>query len=68
MRKGVALCHEAVNTSLTEWRFTGDEWRLVRYNDAAHAMTLSAPGDAISRTGVGSTAPRAVDERGVGHG
>ncbi len=37
VRMGVALVHEAVNTSLTEWRFTDDEWRLVRYNDAAHA-------------------------------
>ena len=33
---GTALTHETVNTSLTEWRFAGGEWRLVRYNDAAH--------------------------------
>jgi broad specificity phosphatase PhoE len=36
IRKGIALTHETVNTSMTEWRFTGSEWRLVRYNDAAH--------------------------------
>ncbi len=40
LREGHAFTHETTNTSLTEWRFTGDEWRLVRYNDAAH---LSAP-------------------------
>jgi broad specificity phosphatase PhoE len=30
------VTRETVNTSLTEWRFTGERWRLVRYNDAAH--------------------------------
>jgi broad specificity phosphatase PhoE len=36
IRNALALTHETVNTSLTEWRFTGSDWRLVRYNDAAH--------------------------------
>lgn len=31
-----ALIHESANTSLTEWRHTGREWHLVRFNDAAH--------------------------------
>lgn len=31
-----SLSYEIVNTSLTQWRFTGSEWRLVRFNDAAH--------------------------------
>jgi len=35
-RDGIALMYEAVNTSLTEWRFTGSAWRLVRFNDAGH--------------------------------
>ncbi len=39
IRKGFALTHETANTSLTEWRFTGSEWRLVRFNDAAHLAT-----------------------------
>lgn len=34
------LTHETVNTSMTEWRFTGSDWRLMRYNDAAHLATL----------------------------
>ena len=29
------------NASLTEWNRTGDRWRLVRYNDAAHLHTSS---------------------------
>jgi probable phosphoglycerate mutase len=28
--------HESRNTSLTEWRHSGADWRLVRFNDAAH--------------------------------
>ena len=28
------------HTSLTEWEFGGPDWRLVRYNDAAHLRTL----------------------------
>jgi probable phosphoglycerate mutase len=35
-----ALTHETTNTSLTEWRHTGDGWLLVRYNDAAHLAAL----------------------------
>jgi probable phosphoglycerate mutase len=30
------LAYEIVNTSLTEWRWTGSDWHLVRFNDAAH--------------------------------
>jgi probable phosphoglycerate mutase len=30
------LTDDLANTSLSEWRLTGDEWQLVRYNDAAH--------------------------------
>jgi broad specificity phosphatase PhoE len=33
---GSAFTHETTNSSLTEWRHTGEAWRLVRYNDAAH--------------------------------
>lgn len=40
IRHGNALTHETVNTSLTEWRFTGSGWRLVRYNDAAHVAAV----------------------------
>ena len=40
LRDSMALLHEAVNTSITEWRWTGTDWRLVRYNDASH---LSGP-------------------------
>jgi len=36
IRNGNAFTHETTNASLTEWRHTGSEWRLVRYNDAAH--------------------------------
>ncbi len=32
------------NTSLTEWERSGERWRLVRYNDAAHlAATEDGP-------------------------
>lgn len=36
LRTGNAMTYETVNTSITEWRHTGTDWRLVRYNDAAH--------------------------------
>ena len=36
IRSVMTLTHETANTSLTEWRWTGSDWRLVRYNDAAH--------------------------------
>jgi broad specificity phosphatase PhoE len=39
-RNAMAFIHEARNTSLTEWRWTGSRWRLVRYNDAAHLFDL----------------------------
>jgi probable phosphoglycerate mutase len=34
------LTHETTNASLTEWRFTGRDWHLVRFNDAAHLASL----------------------------
>jgi probable phosphoglycerate mutase len=34
--EGVVIAHETTNTSMTEWRWTGRHWRLVRFNDAAH--------------------------------
>ncbi|MEP6622957.1 MAG: histidine phosphatase family protein [Acidimicrobiia bacterium] len=36
VNESVLIAHETVNTSMTEWRWTGRHWRLVRYNDAAH--------------------------------
>jgi probable phosphoglycerate mutase len=36
MRQAARLMAECTNTSLTEWRYRGGEWRLVKYNDAAH--------------------------------
>lgn len=36
LESGLHLTHEAMNTSITEWRSNGDGWQLVRYNDAAH--------------------------------
>jgi probable phosphoglycerate mutase len=36
MRHAGRLMAECVNTSLTEWRCRDGEWRLVKYNDAAH--------------------------------
>ncbi len=45
MRRGTDFTHEAINTSVTEWRGTGDRWRLARFNDAAHLAGLaSEPG------------------------
>ena len=41
LRNGTAFTHETANTSMTEWRFTGHEWRLVRYNDAAYLLARS---------------------------
>jgi probable phosphoglycerate mutase len=35
-----ALTHDAVNTSITEWRHSHGRWRLRRYNDAAHLAAL----------------------------
>ena len=36
IRDGVAITYEAVNTSITQWRYRDDGWNLVRFNDAAH--------------------------------
>jgi len=38
MRRGVDVTHEAANTSITEWRWAEGDWRLVRFNDAAHLL------------------------------
>ncbi|HEV7526720.1 MAG TPA: histidine phosphatase family protein [Acidimicrobiia bacterium] len=40
MRSGFGVTRETLNTSLTEWRWTGREWRLVRFNDAAHLADI----------------------------
>jgi probable phosphoglycerate mutase len=34
------LTHEAINSSITQWRRTAAGWRLVRFNDAAHLARL----------------------------
>lgn len=39
IQRATALTHETTNSSITEWRHTGSDWRLVRYNDAAHLTT-----------------------------
>jgi probable phosphoglycerate mutase len=36
LRDSMRMLHEIRNTSITEWRRVGEEWRLVRFNDAAH--------------------------------
>jgi probable phosphoglycerate mutase len=40
-RGATAFTHEAINTSITEWRFTGRDWRLARFNDAAHLANIA---------------------------
>jgi probable phosphoglycerate mutase len=35
---GAQVRLHAEHTSITEWRFTGKRWRLVRYNDFAHLL------------------------------
>ncbi len=41
LRSGLQPTHEAVNTSITQWRHDGDgPWRLERFNDAAHLFDL----------------------------
>ena len=40
MRMATDIAYETVNTSMTEWRHTGKEWRLVRFNDAAHLTAM----------------------------
>jgi probable phosphoglycerate mutase len=34
------MMSETLNTSLTDWRWDGTTWRLVRYNDAAHLSSV----------------------------
>jgi broad specificity phosphatase PhoE len=36
----LALTHETTNASITEWRLANGQWRLVRYNDAAHLASI----------------------------
>lgn len=38
--RGNSYTREVLNTSLTEWRFDGEGWCLVRFNDAAHLPPL----------------------------
>lgn len=40
VRGATAFTHEAVNTSMTEWRGNDTKWTLVRFNDAAHLAGL----------------------------
>jgi broad specificity phosphatase PhoE len=40
IRQAIALTHETVNASITEWRGRAGAWRLVRYNDAAHLASV----------------------------
>jgi probable phosphoglycerate mutase len=40
IRDGNAFTHGTTNTSLTEWTTDGGDWRLARFNDAAHLLTL----------------------------
>jgi probable phosphoglycerate mutase len=41
MRSAFHLTHEAINTSITQWRWNGTDWRLARFNDAGHLANLS---------------------------
>jgi len=34
--QGIVLARETRNTSITEWRYTGRVWNLIRHSDAAH--------------------------------
>ena len=38
--KAFAFTDEAKNMSITEWCHFNDGWRLVRYNDAGHLLSL----------------------------
>ena len=40
VRMATDIAYETINTSMTEWRHTGKEWRLVRFNDAAHLAAM----------------------------
>ena len=40
MRMAARLMADCFNTSITEWRLDGDEWRLSRYNDHAHLIGI----------------------------
>jgi 2,3-bisphosphoglycerate-dependent phosphoglycerate mutase len=40
IRSGHGPTHEVANTSITQWRWNGSEWRLARFNDAAHLYDL----------------------------
>jgi probable phosphoglycerate mutase len=39
IQRATALTHESTNSSITEWRHTGEDWHLVRFNDSAHLAT-----------------------------
>jgi hypothetical protein len=36
--QSIAITRETTNSSITEWRHNARDWRLVRYNDAAHLL------------------------------
>jgi broad specificity phosphatase PhoE len=38
IRQAVTLTRETINTSITEWRRGEHDWRLIRFNDAAHLL------------------------------
>jgi probable phosphoglycerate mutase len=42
IRTGIDMTHAAVNSSLTEWRYSHGAWRLVRFNDAGHLADLQS--------------------------
>ncbi len=48
-RFGVGIRLHPEHTSLTEWRHSGERWRLVRYNDAAHLAEPHAKGLSSSK-------------------
>jgi broad specificity phosphatase PhoE len=37
----IPMTYEVTNSSITEWRCTGNTWRLARFNDAAHLARLA---------------------------
>ena len=39
--RAAAVVHESRNSSITEWRWSGRAWSLVRFNDAAHLAPLA---------------------------
>ncbi len=46
---GASVRLHAEHTSITEWRYTGRRWRLVRYNDFAHLLAPEYRGELLSQ-------------------